>query len=140
MWKNCLSILILHQTQKLKCITDLNVNAATIKLEENTEANLSNIGISNYFLDETKSKTIKENPDKRGLEIVSLYSLKETIKKMNLPTFLGKNMATSSEKAPDYGQGIVIVIDWQYYYGDGSMSSYLMASLWTELGGCLRIL
>lgn len=74
MWKNCLSILILHQTQKLKCITDLNVNATTIKLEENTEESLSNIGIRNDFLDKTKSKNIKENLDKLGLEIVNLCS------------------------------------------------------------------
>lgn len=144
MWKNCLSILILHQTQKLKCITDLNVKATTIKLEENTEENLSNVRISNDFLDKTKSKNIKENLDKLGLEIVNLCSLKETIKKMNLPAFPGRNLATSSEEAPDYGQSIVTVVDWpgcalnfltcpQYYYEDGSMSSCLMASLWTEL-------
>lgn len=114
-WKNCLSILILHQTQKWKCITDQNVNTTNIKLEENKKKNISKTGISNDFLDKTKSKNIKENLNKLGLEIVNLCSLKETIKKMNLPHFPGRNMATSSEEAPDAGQSIVMVVNWPGY-------------------------
>lgn len=46
--------LISHQTQKLKCIIDLNVKATTIKLfGGNIGVNLHDLGLSNGSLDMT---------------------------------------------------------------------------------------
>ena len=103
---NCTSAPPLTKT-KIKVHHRPNAKAAIIKLEENTEENLCNTGISKDLLDKTQSKNIKENYDKLGFKITNLCSLKKT-KKMSLPTFPEGNMAGSGgarlwARCRDYG-------------------------------------
>lgn len=50
---------------------------------------------------------------------------------MNLPDFPGRNLATSSEEAPDYGQDIVTVVDWP----GGALNLHARSTI-MEMGVC----